>query len=224
MTDFISEDDLRTFEGWLRYQAVPTTSTPEEIKEWRAIFDDVKRASESIAKIGRIKLPPTIGEQRYGVAIRDGSDLWLTMWIKCAPKGDIYVMYPRADGSNPHASYHRDGTFHHKSYGTKSAVTRQLQPLDDAFTGSEHLGGYGGHGKSTGAVCDRDDFDGLVIVEPGILGPIHGSVVVDVAEPGYEPTRCRDFSKAGFQATGSSVGGYHHRPARSGYSIPALAG
>jgi len=121
------------------------------------------------------------------------------MWIKCAPKGDIYVMYPRADGSNPHASYHRDGTFHHKSYGTKSAVTRQLQPLDDAFTGSEHLGGYGGHGKSTGAVCDRDDFDGLVIVEPGILGPIHGSVVVDVAEPGYEPTRCRDFRRQVFR-------------------------
>ena len=39
-------------------------------------------------------------------------------------------------------------------------------------------------GKSTGAVCDPRAFDGVVIVEPGILGPIHGTVAVDLVEPG----------------------------------------
>jgi hypothetical protein len=45
-----------------------------------------------------------------------------------------------------------------------------------------------GHGtKSIGAVCDPTAFDGLVIVEPGILGPRDGAVGVDLVEPGYEP-------------------------------------
>jgi hypothetical protein len=37
-----------------------------------------------------------------------------------------------------------------------------------------------GHGKSTGAVCDPMAFAGLVIVEPGILGPKQGSVGIDL--------------------------------------------
>jgi hypothetical protein len=37
---------------------------------------------------------------------------------RCSPKGEIFVMYPRADAGNPHASYHLDGTYHHKSYGS----------------------------------------------------------------------------------------------------------
>ena len=34
---------------------------------------------------------------------------------------------------------------------------------------------------------DPDDFDGLLIVEPGLLGPRDGSVVLDIVEPGYQP-------------------------------------
>ena len=45
-----------------------------------------------------------------------------------------------------------------------------------------------GHGKSSGAVWDPKAFEGVVIVEPGILGPNHGSVGVDLVEPGYEAT------------------------------------
>jgi hypothetical protein len=30
-------------------------------------------------------------------------------------------------------------------------------------------------------------FDGVIKVQPRILGPIHGSVAVDLVEPGYEP-------------------------------------
>lgn len=187
MSDFISDDALQTFEGWLKYQAVPETITPEERQQWREMFEYNLRLAASIPKVGRMKLPPRAGEQRYGVALQDGSDLWLTMWVKCDPRGDIYIFYPRGDGSNPHASYHRDGNFHQKSHDMKHPFVRKLQPLAGAFQGSEHLGAYGGHGKSTGAICDPADFDGLVIVEPGILGPKHGSVVVDIVEPGYRP-------------------------------------
>lgn len=187
MSDFISDDDLQSFEGWLKYQAVPETITPEDRQQWREMFEYSQRLAASIPKMGRMKLPLRDGEKRYGVALRDGSDLWLTMWVKCDRRGDIYVFYPRADHSNPHASYHRDGSFHYKSYGMKNPFVRKLQLLTTAFRGSEHLGGYGGHGKSTGAICDPADFDGLVIVEPVIVGPKHGSVVVDVVEPGYQP-------------------------------------
>src|SRR5258708_14923676 len=46
-----------------------------------------------------------------------------------------------------------DGTLHMKSFGGK-VVTKKLQPLTGPFCKTEHLGAYGGHGASIGAVCD----------------------------------------------------------------------
>jgi hypothetical protein len=37
-------------------------------------------------------------------------------------------------------------------------------------------------------------FDGVVIVDPGILGPRNGSVGVDLVEAGYEATWSRDIA------------------------------
>jgi hypothetical protein len=97
-------------------------------------------------------------------------------------------MTPRGDRDwDPHASYHLDGTFHRKSYGATFSPEKR-QPLTAAFRESEHLRLYMGHGtKNIGAVCDPAAFDGVVIVEPGILGPRDGSVGVDLVEPSYEP-------------------------------------
>src|SRR6266446_10875232 len=75
-----------------------------------------------------------------------------------------------------------------KSYGAIIGTPLKRQPLGDAFGGSEHLGIYGGHGtRNIGAVCDPAAFTGVVIVEPGILGPRHGVVAIDLVEPGCEP-------------------------------------
>ena len=39
MREFISEDDLDTFEGWLRCQAIDAaTAPPEVLAMWRSIF------------------------------------------------------------------------------------------------------------------------------------------------------------------------------------------
>ena len=189
MDDFISEDDLLTFEGWLKYQAAdPAAMTPEQLTEWQGLFDELMERRKTSPKVGLMKLQPVPGEQKYAVAIRDGSELWLTLWVRCSRKGEIFVMYPRPDRDwDAHASYHLDGTLHQKSYG-HVGISVKRQPLTEAFRGSEHLGLYSGHGpKSTGAVCDPKAFDGVVIVEPGILGPRDGSVGVDLVEPGYEP-------------------------------------
>jgi hypothetical protein len=62
------------------------------------------------------------------------------------------------------------------------------QPLTGAFCGTEHLGMYMGDGpKGVGAVCNPTDFSGVVEVAPGVLGPRHGNVIVDLVEPGCEP-------------------------------------
>jgi hypothetical protein len=43
MQDFISENDLETFEGWLRYQGVElTTANADERAFWRTAFDEAR--------------------------------------------------------------------------------------------------------------------------------------------------------------------------------------
>jgi len=42
--------------------------------------------------------------------------------------------------------------------------------------------------KGVGAICDPTAFSGVVELAPGILGPRHGMVAVDLVEPGHEPT------------------------------------
>jgi hypothetical protein len=188
--EFISEDDLDTFEGWLRFQAVDAaTAKPDELAMWRGLFDEVTKRSSAAPKVGLMKLQPVAGEHRYAVALRDGSDLWLTLWIRRSRKGEFFVMVPRGDrGWDPHTSYHLDGTFHMKSFGHKFDSTSKRQPLTGAFKGTEYLGGHGGHGpKRVGAICDPNAFSGIVEVAPDVLGPSHGSVVVDLVEPGCEP-------------------------------------
>lgn len=57
MRDFISEDDLETFEGWLRYQAVDlTTATVDERAFWRTAFDDARERASATPKVGLMKL------------------------------------------------------------------------------------------------------------------------------------------------------------------------
>jgi hypothetical protein len=190
--EFISEDDLRTFEGWLRYQAVDQAAvTSDELADWRSVFDEVRENSAATPKVGLMKLKPLVpGEYRYAVAIGEGSDLLLTLWVKRSPKGEFFVMIPRGDrGWDPHASYHLDGTFHSKSFGHKFDLKQQKrQRLTGAFRGTEHLGAYAGHGpKGVGAICDPTAFSGVVEVAPGVLGPRDGAVVVDLVEPGCEP-------------------------------------
>jgi hypothetical protein len=188
--DFISEDELRTFEGWLRYQGIDVATAPrDELADWRDIFDDTMRCSQASPKFGLMKLQRAPGEHRYAVAVREGSDLWLTLWVRRSKKGEFFVLVPRSDQSwDPHTSYHLDGTLHMKSFGHKG-LSKKLQPLTGTFRGTEHLGVYAGHGpKSVGAICDPAAFSGVVEVARDVLGPRHGQVVVDLVAPKCEPS------------------------------------
>ncbi len=37
-----------------------------------------------------MKLAPIVGEHRYAVAVREGTDLWLTLWVRRSPKGEFF--------------------------------------------------------------------------------------------------------------------------------------
>ena len=155
---------------------------------WRTMFRKIRLTARQ-PKVGVMKHTPRPGLYRYAVAVPDGSDLWITTWIKRAPTRDVYLLIPRGDrGLNAHASYHRDGRFHQKNSGRIIGDVQHRQPLTDAFKGAEHLGAYMGHGpKRIGAICDPRAYTGVVEVPPGILGPRDGAVVIDLVEPGCQP-------------------------------------
>jgi hypothetical protein len=134
MLDFI-EDDLETFEGWLKYQGIDKAgSSPEEIEMWQQMFDEKEARKSTIAKVGLMKLRTVPGEYRYAVAVREGTNLWLTLWVRRSPRGEFFVLMPRADRRrNPHASYHLDGTFHMKSYDRAGLKATKQQPLTGTF-------------------------------------------------------------------------------------------
>jgi hypothetical protein len=186
-SNFIDEDDLNTFPGWLKYQAIdPSMVTPDQLATLESEYE--KRSTGS--KVGLMKLLPLhlVGDHRNAVAVRDGDDLWLTLWLRRNKKGEFFVMTPRAErGWNPHVSYHLDGAFHAKSYdGVWTKTTRQ--PLTCPFRGAEYLGSFAGHSpKSVGAICDPTAFNGIVEVPPGVLGPLDGRVLIDLVEPAHEP-------------------------------------
>jgi hypothetical protein len=186
--DFISEEDLQTFEGWLRYQGVSPSSPADELEVWRRLFDEMRHCRATAPKVGLMKFQPVPGEYRYGVALGNEGDLWLTLWVRRSRKGEFFVMVPRGDRDwNPHTSYHRDGTLHMKSYGQKVLPAQKRQPLTGTFRGAVHLGTCAGHGRGAGAICDPSLFSGVVEVPPGVLGPRHGAVAVDLVEPEHEP-------------------------------------
>jgi len=186
--EFISEDDLKTFEGWLRYQAVDAeTTTPEELERWRRYFAEASEGCAANPKVGLMKLKPVPGERRYAVAVREASGLWLVLWVRRSRKGEFFVVVPRADRHwDVHTSYHLDGTVHMKSHGHKVLAPNMRQPLTGTFQGTETFSGYGP--KSVGAICDPKAFSGVVEVGPGVLGPRDGGIAVDLVEPGSEPT------------------------------------
>ena len=129
------------------------------------------------------------GEYRYAVAVRDHGSLWLTLWVRRSPRGDVFIFQPRPDRSwNAYTSYHLDGTFHLKSHDHKMLPPQKRQALTTQFKGAEHLGVSFGHGfLSIGAVCDPTVFSSVIEESSGLLGPKQGGVSVDLIEPGCEP-------------------------------------
>ena len=145
-----------------------------------------------------MKLPKS-ADRRYAVAVEDAAGLWLVLWVRRSPKPEYFVMIPRIDARpptrrrtpkwdkwDPHASWHFDGEFHHKSHGHPMAVQQRQRP-DASFTGNANmiLTPVTADAHLVGAVCDPSQFDGVLVVAAGILGAGRHVVTVDLAQPGH---------------------------------------
>jgi len=52
-----SEDDLQTFDGWLKYQGLDATSMAiEALTNWRTIYDEARQQTETNPAVGLMKL------------------------------------------------------------------------------------------------------------------------------------------------------------------------
>lgn len=198
MSAFITEEEFNSFDGWMKCQGLDVGEmTPDAVATFRNLYDEWLKRSQ---KFGLMDLRPLVrGEHRYAVAVREGPDLFLALWIRRAPAGDIYVFTPRPDpGWDAHTSYHRDGTVHMKNFGHKTPSRQKRQALE-TFRGAEPLGVYGGHGpRGVAAHCDPSAFSAVVEVSSGVLGPRDGVIMIDLVEPGVQPPPFIDSSHVPF--------------------------
>jgi len=186
---------MRTYEEWLDFQKLdPASVSPEEEKAWRQLYEDgLKRQQRpGIAITSPAKTPD---DRRYAIAFKDGAALWLCLWIRRSAKGDYYVLPPLGEPhDNPHASYHRDGQYHHKNHDYASG-RRKRQPPNAGFRGTENViltPVSAREVRATNSVCDPQGFSDMLEVPIGHIDP--GStnigtsrIVIDLVEPGETP-------------------------------------
>jgi hypothetical protein len=138
---------------------------------------------------------------KYAIAVRDAEGLWLFRWLKRGHQGDVYLLPPTATKlsrdwrrRNPHASYHKDGRSHIKSFA-KSVHTQRRQKPDATFSGTEQLLSLVidlVSVRSLGVECRPDDYAGGVFEIPAdeisqTLEECRTAVAVDLVAPSASP-------------------------------------
>lgn len=176
---------MRTFEEWMDYQAVDVASLgKDELKAWHSDYDASCEAQRQ-RKIWTLRVRANAEALLYAAAVRDGSDLWLALWVKRNPKGDYFVMFPRDEpGWDPHASYHRDGRLHQKSHDRKMIVLQRQVP-GPGFKGTEQMLTTTLDLESVRAVkalCDPSQFTGVLEIPGEILHQGGHTVAIDLTE------------------------------------------
>ena len=168
------------FESWLTNQGINPDALPDKDR-MREVFEQGQLRGEALqaTTLG----PGTTGGDAYAVAIDDGTDLRVTLWVRRAPRICV-VLQPRGREWDPHATYHADGWYHNKSYGMAMGG-QQRQPLDN-FKGTEHLGVFMGHGAPL-PKCNVADFTDVITVPAGVLTGYRGGILVDLVEPDVAP-------------------------------------
>ena len=133
-------------------------------------------------------------DTRFAIAVRDGDDLWLYLWLKRDSKGDVYVFWPRDEaGWNPHASYHASGRSHLKSHD-KAFLPATRQNPDDTFSGAEQLVSTPidlHSARATNKRCVSANYPGGVCEIPADeisdTNPSRTAVAIDLVSPGAPP-------------------------------------
>jgi hypothetical protein len=133
----------------------------------------------------------------FAVAFRDEADLWLHLRIRRDGNGDIYTMIPTGRNGadwkkwNPHASLHKDGNFHHKSFN-KKMLSRKEQSPNGTFSGTKNVIQRpiaADEPRGFGVKCNADEFERVFEISISEI-PIEkysAYLFVDICEPGKEP-------------------------------------
>ena len=181
-------NDLDTFDGWLKHHGYEVEGTPEDqLLRWRADFE-CAQSRRRAARLARFFTRPCpANEYRYAVAIEDDADLRLALVVRRSRKGECFILMPRDGDWDPHASYHLDGRYHHKSYNLVLTPEAKKRQRLDRFNGTEHLGSFHGFGTGAAPICDPDNFTAVLKVPTGILKSTRGCVLIDLVEPGHLP-------------------------------------
>src|SRR5438093_4729633 len=87
-----TEDELNTFDGWVRYQQFNLTAmSADQLAKLRMGFDEMMREKASRGPLGRMKLKPMpAGELRYAIAVKEADGLWLVLWIRRSPEPAVF--------------------------------------------------------------------------------------------------------------------------------------
>jgi hypothetical protein len=137
-------------------------------------------------------------ERMFGIAVRDGADLFLWIRLRRAARTDIYYVLPTGRENdlewkkwNPHGSWHRDGRLHHKSFDQKIFPAERQKP-NAKFKGTYNLitrGIASDEPRAFGVCCDPTKFSEIMEIPAGILSPKHYEThtSIDVSEPGLKP-------------------------------------
>ncbi|ULA59257.1 MAG: hypothetical protein LZF60_110046 [Nitrospira sp.] len=150
--------------------------TTEELATWRCCFEETGKQRAANSKVGLMNLKTVPGESKYAVAVREGTDLFLVLWVRRNQKGEYFVLKPMSDRQlNLHSNYHRDGTLHHKIIKQKFLPAQKSPsfPIMNGFIPDD-----------TRAICAPKAFTGIVEVASGILGPRHGCIGVALTDLG----------------------------------------
>lgn len=110
-----------------------------------------------------MNLKTVSGEHKYAVAVREGRDLFLVLWVRRSQKGEYVVLKPMGGRLlNRQNGDYCDNTLHHQMVRQRVLPAQKSQsfPIMSGFTPTE-----------TGAICDPTAFTGIVEVASGVLGP-----------------------------------------------------
>ena len=137
-----------------------------------------------------------VSSETYAVAIRDGADLFLFLWVKRSKSG-VYAFLPRPHDTsiNAHASYHADGQFHIKSHemSARNKIMSQLkQRPNQDFVGTEHLLEQRidqASPRAIGEKCDPSAWSEVFEIPISELGNVAyiRHVSADLVSPGNSP-------------------------------------
>jgi hypothetical protein len=140
----------------------------------------------------------TYSDKTYGIVIvRPNGDNRLFGRVRRSAHGDVYVVWSEYDSpstldrdSNPHASYHRNGRLHSKTYD-RPTIVKQLQAPGKAFRGKQPIEATNADRalSATLPAVSGQFADLFEIPSELVTGRQNQAITVDLVEPGVAPVR-----------------------------------